>query len=267
MYARRYRRGFGRRKLGVAKKALWRKPTARAQRGQIYSLAKSVGKLKHKWTERTVTHSYRQTANISLLSTLFPGGAGYVGVKLTQPVDWKSIFAETNAQGETNKTLLSEIQLHLRFTITTAIAPTVYHCFVVSLRRAAGTLNISGLTNDVHFMTQPAGNPECCYSVILNPKLFRIHRQRKFTLAINSEGANQLANPTDGFPPCSWKDINWVLKPKCTLKSYQGEWSALQELDLPTTQRYYLLVFMSNSGTDAQNNCSMTNLIKCKNMY
>lgn len=266
MYVRRNHRGYGRRRAGIGKKALWRRPTARNQRSQIVGLSRQIGKLRHRWTERTVRHHYSRNANLTLEGAL-AGGTGYIGVKMVQPTDWTNIFATTNAEGETNKTYLEKMQIQLRFFINNQPAPVTYNVFLVSLHRAAGTLDLNALQNNEHYMTMPTGNPESMENVFLNPKVFKTHRKRKFTLAQNPESATQPAQPANGYPPCSWKELKWNIYPKMTLKCYNGDWKTLQELDLPPTQRYYLIVFMNNSFKDYFNMAALTTLYTCKNMY
>lgn len=261
------RRTVRRRRTGVAKKALWKKPTARNQRSQIYSNAKSIGRLYKRWSSMSVRHTYTEGDLINLYDT-DGSGVAYQVIKLTNPLTWKAIFATTNTQGETSKTLLTRIAMSMRFQVHSQPAPVVYNLFVVSLKRSAATLDIAQLQNGTHYETGSAATLQGNVNVFLSPKVFRIHKWRKFTLARNPESSSQPTPPGTGFPPCSWKDIKCTLYPKTTLKSYDGDWKTLEELDLPATQRKYVLIFYNNSyATGSFNTVTYNNIYNCTNMY
>lgn len=252
----------------MAKKALWRKPTARAQRGQIYSLAKSVGQLQNNWSKMSTKQTWTEYGQIAMYSA-DASGQGYQSIQLMNPTTWQAIFATTNVAGQSNKTLVNSLQLGLRFEVWGQPHPVVYHLFIVSLRRSAGTLNIAALQNGMHYETGPSTTAFGMHQVTLNPKVFHIHRRRAFTLAQNSESKDVPAENGNGYPPCSWKEIKYRLYPKCTLRNYNGNWKLLKELDLPTTQRYYALVFFNNSyaGSEYYNKVSYNNIWVTRNMF
>ena len=268
MYVRRGRRGGMRRRTGVAKKALWRRPTARNQRSQIYSLAKSVGRLRNNWTKMSTKQTWSEYGQVNLYAT-DASGQGYSSLMLMNPTTWGAIFANTNVAGDSNKTLVQSMTLGLRFNLYGQPAPVCYHLFIVSLRRSAGTLNINALVNGQHYETQPMTTAFGMQSVVLNPKVFHVHRRKTFTLAQNAQAKNQPQTAGQGFPPCSWKEVKYKLYPKLTIRNYNGDWKSLQELDLPTTQRYYLLCFFNNSfpGPEAYNHMSFSNIWVTRNMF
>ncbi len=258
-------RKFIRRRIGVAKQAMWKKPTARNQRKQIYSNAKSIGRLNARWAKMTVKHSYSEYGLVNLYSSDASGQA-YQFIPLMNPQTWTQIFAETNVP-VTNKTLVNSMTIMFRFNVATQPAPVVYHLFIVSCKRSAGTLDIDKLTNGDHYETTPATSAQGMQNVMLNPKCFKIHRHRKFTLSVNSAG-DQIAAKTDGFPPCSWKDIKYQLYPKMTLRNYDGDWKSMDELDLPPSQRYYALVFFNSSfAANYYNTVTYNNVWQTRNMY
>ena len=208
---------------------------------------------------------YRNFANVDLNSGSSTG-VGYSALDVLEPKAWSSIFGGTNAAGETTKTLLSELEINLRFTVGTQPAPVVIHCFLVTLKRAANVVSMGSLTNDVEYSTMPPGNPESHENVILNEKVFKIHRHRKFTLAQQPEGDSYVGNK-GGNPYCSWKDIKWKLYPKMMLKSVQGDWTTLSITDLPPSQRMYILCFFNNSYSAYHDGYAANFLYTCKNMY
>lgn len=271
-YVRRRRRGGTRRGAAAPKKVLWRRPTARAQKSQIYSLSKTVGRLQARWLKMGTKQTWTEYGQINLYSS-DPSGQGYQYLPLMNPPTWGQIFATTNVAGQSNKTLVDSITMGLRFAVYAQPAPVVYHVFIVSLKRTAGTMDIAALQNGAHFETAPKTTWHGMDNVVLNPKCFKIHRQRCFTLSTLAESKNIPTQAGQGYPPCSWKQIKWRLYPKATLRNYKGDWKVLEELDLPVTQRYYMLVFFDNSyptsgsGGEAYNRVAYSNQWVTKNMF
>lgn len=271
MYGRRRGRAFGRRRSGIAKRAVWRKPTATNQRRQIYGLAKSVGRLQSRWTAMSVKHMYSESAKLNLYSS-DASGQGYLAMPLTNCVSWDNVFnTSAGLYAPQFKTQWMKMQMAIRFQIKDQPAPVVYHMYVVSLKRAAGTLNINGLTLGDHYETAAVDpdspNPQLpMVNVMLNPKCFTIHKYRKFTLAAKPE-SDPTPQARNDFPPTSWKDVRCTLYPRKMIRSYDGQWDKLQSLDLPPTSRYYLLIFFNNSYASQYYNVAQVNVMhSVKNM-
>lgn len=256
-----YRR-FRRRGAGGARKGMVRvKKSVSASGSNIYKLTRQVNRLK-----RSVG-SAEKTLYYKTLST----GTVSTPVKIVNMCDYATMVTSGGLYGASAQDIASDKATHEAMTMDILVSlqnfsqfsqsewdSVNFTCFLVSLRDAIGskfnpTTGALTLTGGEDYATAGSVGGVDGGFVYLNPKIFKVHKSKRFTLSnIGVDPtATSLPNVVTGYNGQIAKQWQWRLYPKTKIVNSKGTWGQLASAVDPSKQ-YYVLIFNNNSAADLQ---------------
>lgn len=128
-----------------------------------------------------------------------------------------------------------------------------FTAFIVSLKDEIGPYFLPGSGG----LTLTAGitHETIKGMVLLNRKMFRIHKSKRFTLTNHN---TSLANPSAQTQFGTDRRWYWKINPNKVVSNPYGNWKALNSANDPS-KTYYFLLFTDNTSADAESPaCSIT---------
>lgn len=219
------------------------------------ALVKKVNKLARA-VKGSYTLQYLQNRGSSTMA------APYLGINLIQWPAFKQIYG-TGAPDwvDENSFVLKTMKVDLIMRIANELDNVDYSMFVVQLKGAANTVydkstGALSLTQDLHYARNDLGDSKEG-SVFLNPSMFKILLQRRFTIGNNGQAISSGAGLPNLFVN---KRVTKTFVINQTYTNPAGNVSALAASIHPSKQ-YYILFFNNNLSGDLQHNVVDYNII------
>jgi len=218
----------------------------------ITTIAKEVKKMKKdmKNTPEYLNFSQNFTnVNLNSTSPLEQGLSYFSGLT--------PIFGVSNDDLESNKIIHKSVGMDIRVTLENTInneEETIgFTAFVISLKDDIGPYFLPGTgaiqwTNNITHVVQNG-------MVLLNKKMFTIHKQKRFHLTNYGQNLNLAAAKSQYGTDRRWY---WKIPINKTISNPAGNWKALNSA-LDPSKTFYFVCFSDNSTLDAESPCcSMT---------
>lgn len=229
---------YRRKNRNLKKSIAWKKPTAKNQKNQLYSLAKQVSTLQkvQKTLREYGRYGIEESGNIATGAF----SSGVTTYNLTKPDLWSNIFdnpADLNAKF---KCKILSYKIDNFFSSGTHTKPIDYTYFVVSLKSNTANSVLYDTNNNLANVVDGRHFSKVGGLIMLNRKYFNIHKVRKFTLTATeyTDAASGGSNPQTTFKRFSMK----VKLPRM-LTGDQYSWKGLTENDIKPASRLYILCF------------------------
>lgn len=236
-----FKRRFGR-KRGGGRAAV--KRIAKGKVTKIQALAKAVKKLQQKdkanaqylnFTQQVLEQSVSAPAHIVNLSD-YSGMVSTFGTSANDNVDNRII----------HKSVGMDIRVSLENTVNNEESTTGFTCYLVSLKDECGNV-YNNLTGGLT-LTLGATHEIIQGMVLLNKKIFNIHKTKRFTLTNYNQALISPAGQSQFGTDRRWY---WRLPINKTITNPRGDWKQLG-CALDPSKQYYMMVFNDNSTADLE---------------
>ncbi len=262
----------------------WKKPTAMNQKKQIYTLQKQVNALRRKTASAfQYTKFDMAVATTDLLPPITRSAStddAFNVFPLMKPNIWTEIFSTNETVVQQKECLVTNVRIEAYFTpknSTTALTQKWVNVWLVSLHKEAAahilhdtnnlvtTENNDGLnaTNQGEYYYTRNSNAPFSSMPLLNPKVFKIHQHRRFTIAniIQEEAQGGVAE--EDVPVVDYNlvtkriQMNQRLGTKLATQTGTAgsaeNWKELDEEDTEQTDRLYLITHIGGYAEDTDN--------------
>lgn len=226
----------GRRVPGVKK-------IAKGKTTQIQTLAKAVKTLQRKSRVEAQYFNYAQNIdNVNITSAITQNLSYYSG--------WTRIFGTTSNDDAANRIMHKSCGMDIRVSLENSVnneeETTNFTCFLVSMKDEIGGYFLPGsggltLAEGVTHSTQKG-------MVLLNKKMFNIHKYKRFTLTNYGTALTAPAAQSQYGTDRRWY---WRLPINKMITNPNGDWKIMNSAQDPS-KTYFLIVFSDNSTLDAE---------------
>lgn len=244
-----------RRRASTITKARYQAPTARNQKKQILSNAFAIRML-NRLRPPTIYCDWQFQG--TEFATVDPAGDFTITkglVPLTDFGSWNPVMRIDDNVQDSSTTMITRIMINMRYTLQSA-SYSFMSIFVVTLRKDSANLvpTAAALIPRIHYIENTLDG-----NVRLNPAVFKVHFARYVTLTCNNllSAPFNAASPTRlaGNPYSTWKKGQITLKMRAKIRNPVGEkWTGLTPVDLPRSQRFYMLTFQTSQGNTTETN-------------
>lgn len=229
------------------------KRLARGKKNAITTLASAVRRLQRANRAQAEYLNYSQNFSNSSIA----GGVAPLSQNLTYYQGFTPIFGTSSDDATDNKIMHKSVGLDCRVTLENSInneEETIgFTSFLVSLKDEIGPYFLPGTgaiqwTNDITHSYQGG-------MVLLNKKMFNIHKVKRFHLSNYGTALTAPAAQTQYGTDRRWY---WKLPINKLVSNPAGNWKAMSSGNDPS-KTYYFLVFSDNSTVDLESpSCSLT---------
>jgi len=244
----------------VAKRRVYRKRKGMGARPSVAKLARVVKGLVRK---EKVADEYINLGQFNSYDSMV---SPYSIVNLCNYTGMAGIFGTASDDRTDNKivhqSMGMDIRVSLENTVNNEENTVNFTAFLVSLRDQASAVftpsnGALSLTADVHYYSTSG-------CALLNKKIFKIHKFKRFTLSNYGTALTASAAQTQYGTDIRWY---WKHSPRTTIVNPAGGWSSLGSA-LDPSKQYYLIVFNDNTAVDGESPTITTNVVhtlkKCK---
>jgi len=218
---------------------------AKGRTTKVQALAKAVSNIQRSMRAKAEYLNFTQTGNDSIVGDL-------TYIRLSDFQNWSVCFGSTANDSEQNKMIHKSFGMDLRVTLENSINneenTTGFTVMLVSLKDEIGS-NFDPNTSDLNSLNQPNHYIIREGMVLVNKKVFNIHKQKRFTLSNYGTALTTSAAQTQYGTDCRWY---WKLSPNKVVTNPYGDWKSLRSAGDPS-KTYYLLIFSDNSSADLEN--------------
>lgn len=215
---------------------------AKGKTSQVEALAKAVKKLQIKDKVEAEYLNYTQQAVET--SLVYPVGT----VNLSDFSGMLSTFGTSANDNEQNKIVHKSVGMDIRVSLENTVnneeSTTGFTAFLVSLKDECGNV-YNNLTGGLT-LTLGATHEIVQGMVLLNKKIFSIHKQKRFTLTNYNQALISPAAQSQYGTDFRWY---WKLPINKTIINPRGDWKQLG-CALDPSKQYYLMIFNDNSTAD-----------------
>lgn len=221
----------------------------------VVALSKAVSKIKRKLAQ-TYETMFLQNRGI-----VFPV-QDYTSINVMNYNNCRSIFGTSgNDYAVCNKWRHKSTKMDFLITLGDETTNIDYSFFLVSIKDSASasydkSTGAIVLTEGLHYAVNENVTPDNPGQTFINPKVFNIHKMKRFTIGNNNEpvGTSTATGPT------SLKRFGWKLKIDKIISNPIGNVSALNVSQDPSSQ-YYVLLFNNNVAADSEENNVQFNMV------
>lgn len=247
------------------------RPTARNQKKQIVSLAKTVARNSKYLRQQRVYTDYQwgQPTARGIQGAL--NDQLWYGWGLTNVSQWQPCLRQDTNTAQSSRTYALRMQLNMRVNLGDVTQLCYMNIFIVSLRSDATdaltlTDNVGGmnqLITDIDFIQNDTNEGA---NLRLNSGKFKVHACKYITLVPNTAQAPVPANASAGNPYSTWRKWQWNIPLKFSIRMPANRpWGNVLFEDMPHYEKLYLLAYSSQFPADTQPNLFGDALITCIN--
>lgn len=275
-----YKKRNYRKKGSKTKSIAWKKPTAKNQKNQIYSLQKQVNRLKSKTKAMTQYTKFDMvipvTDLIAPVTRSQEDEDAFNVFHLTKPNEWTEIFSSGESSTLSKRCYVINCHIEGYFTpknSTTPLTQKFVNVWLVSLKKEAAaqvlentndlttTENNNGLnsTKQGEFYYTRNSNGPYSSMPMLNPKCFKIHAHRNFILGnIMQEEAGDDDVAVVDYNLVTQRVVisakfNTKLETQTGIHGTAESWKGLTEENTEQTDRLYLITHCGGYSSDTDN--------------
>ncbi len=272
---------------GKVRAIAWKKPTAMNQKKQIYTLQKQVNTLKKKTSSAFQYTKFNYT--ISTIDLLPPitraeeDNDAFNVFNLMQPNSWEEIFSTNETVVQQKQCYVTNVRIEAYFTpknSVTALTQKWVNVWLVSLHKEAAsqclnqTNNLITTQNNNGLNAQKQGefyytrNSNGPYSSmpLLNPKVFKIHQHRRFSIGNIMQEEAQLVMDDD-IPVHNYhlatkrmlmnQRLNTKIATQTGIHGTAETWKDLNQFQIEQTDRLFLITHIGGYAEDTDNGVNL----------
>lgn len=243
----------------LVKKVAKAKPTAENQKTQILSLAKKVSTLNKSMRAKRIYSQYSMHWKSNVIA------AHYVVQPLIRPQIWDDVFNKPAIFENKNTAWIKSIGIDNYVSIYTEDDSRIdFTYFLVSVKAGQGMKlfndagdDLTSLTDGVHYKRNTSDTLGYSGQVFMNKSIFNIHYIKRFSLtnrpspSVPASEMGKSTNLASTFKRFYHKKTR-INKPLTSKDGVAGWRVNLDEGDVPTNARFYLLLFNNNSAADVE---------------
>lgn len=170
------------------------------------------------------------------------------------------IFGTSSGDRFDNKIIHQSMGMDLRVTLENGIlseeSTIQFTAFLVSLRDNIGSV-FNPATGTLTFTNTRTHYQQTGGLCLLNKKMFKIHKMKRFVLTNYDAQLGQSAAQSQYGTDCRWY---WKVAPRSVIQAPSDSWTDLQSAQDPSKQ-YYLLIFHDNSVADLESPTFSANIV------
>ena len=219
--------------MRVARRAMYQRPTGRAQRSQIVSLSRQVALNTSAIQEAREWGQYYKilSGNVSTPFQVF---------LLSDPENWTRCFQDASDIREASKFFLTTMNIDLKISPTTENDPIDMTCYFFQARPEVAT-KVMRETNN---MTSLGVNDYITNTglAMMNPGRYKVLKAIRLTTQATNSGQVQRD---------SAMHREYIkFKPGSVLQNAAGNWTDITKDDYPEAERIFFICFNNNSTVD-----------------
>lgn len=250
VFRRRYGRRVGARRVGAVRKM------AKGKTSRMQALAKAVRSLQRKAKSEAEYLNYSQNIDNNNLGTVNVWNLSYYS-------SWARVFNTSTNDDTPNKMIHKsfgmDVRVSLENTVNNEEETVNFTAYLVSLRDdiggyfAPGTGSLTMVDGQTHSTLRGM--------VLLNKRLFNIHKMKRFTLTNYGTALTAPAAQSQYGTDRRWY---WRMPVNKMVTNPTGDWKVLNSAQDPS-KTYFLIVFSDNSTADLESpalNASIVHTIK-----
>jgi len=232
----------------MPRKTTVKKPRKQYKAKSYTTLTKRLKKVEAKQKQDTQYLCYGNVSNANL--------SGPVEVNhLTNSNSWNVIFGTDAQDADCNKVIYKGFGMDVYIQSSNEPANITFTCFLVSLTDLIGSnfnVNTGALTlvNNFHYTVQGS-------QVLLNKKVFKIHKVKRFTLGNNNQA---LSTSTAQRQYGTDMRFYWKLKRNQVFQNPYGDWKTVNA-QLDPNKNIYMLIFNDNVAADLESPTCQYNIV------
>jgi len=225
---------------------------AKGKTTSVQALAKAVSSIQRSMRTKCEYLNYTQSGDVGVSGDL-------TSVSLSDYANWVGCFGSGANDAEQNKIVHQSFGMDLRVTLENSINneenTTGFTCMLVSLKDDVGadfnpSTSALSLSSPNHYVIREG-------MVLVNKKVFTIHKQKRFTLSNYGTALTASAAQTQYGTDMRWY---WKLSPRKMIQNPYGDWKSLRSGGDPS-KTYYLFIFNDNSSLDGENPALKYNIV------
>lgn len=242
--------------MPYGRKVYRRKRMYRKRKGGKPSLAKLASAVKSLQRRNRRDDEYIQLGQFNSNDSMT---GSPVVVNLCNYTGMAGIFGTSSGDRFDNKIIHQSFGMDLRVSLENTInneeSTINFTAFLVSLRDDCGgvfspsTGTLTFTANQTHYVTNGLA--------LLNKKIFKIHKQKRFTLTNYDTALSTSAAQSQYGTDCRWY---WKWSPRAVIQAATQSWTDLASAQDPSKQ-YYLLIFNDNSTVDGESPSFTSNIV------
>lgn len=234
-YKSKYKRKYAR-KGRVAK-------IAKGKVTSVQALAKAVKSIQRSLRTKVEYLNYTQSDVVSITNPAQQ-------ISLSQYAGWNDTFGTSSNDDTPNRVIHKSFGMDVYISLENTVNEpdtTQFTCMLISLKDDIGQY----YSPSSGYVTWTTGATHVVRGglVLLNKKMFKIHKTKRFVL---SNHGSSLANPSAQTQSGTDKRFYMKFSPNCMVTNSAGDWKSLQGNPDPSKQ-YFFVVFNDNSNLDLQN--------------
>ncbi len=244
------KRAYGPRRYGRKKyrKAMFKRPSTRINRNNVYSLSKRVSSIARQVRSRAIIARFNYAQNVTLSGV-------YTAVTLSDPTAYEKVFGTTEAF-ETRKRFDSiKFNMDMVFECGSEPAQVDYTVFILSLKNSTANTVISecgedlntgtGLVTGKHYETLDG-------HAFVNPNMFQIHYVRRFSTVMSATVAGQtlLVKNLGDTHKRFYKKISWPRRISTGVQP--SSFNSIPKSAIPDMGKLWIVAFNNNLNVDGE---------------
>lgn len=254
-----------RKRVSNLTKIKYQKPSAKLQRRQILSNARTLARHSRLLAQHKIYTDYQVD------DAIMPAASGQWAVaRLTDFANWTPVLRQSDVVTEKAHTFVIRMSINFRVLLNAADF-LGFNCFVVTKRKNAAQYD--------PYTTPPTINTDYIessqaqgFNLRLNPSLYKVHFSKYFSLTHNALLEPTVATTTSGNPNTTWRkfQVNLPCRMNVTnpaiVAAGSTSWLHLNFENLPPYHQYFIMVYAVWGGTGTPiPSCSFDCLATCIN--
>lgn len=249
---KRFEKSRKRRRTRLSTRIRFKRPTAKNQKRQLYSLSKRVARNTRYIRNQRVYTDYQWGDDVSRGIAMDCKNAKWYGWPLTDYTHWIPVLRRDANVAEAQRTFALRMQLNCRVSTGTVTKGAFLNIFLVSPRAnqveplsltppPAGT--IGQLSQDEDYIKNGFQGTQ----VRLNPSKYHVHACKYITLCSNTLDAALPATDPAGDPYSTWRKWSWTVPLKFSVRSTDSDpWHKVPFHQQYYNRKYFLLIYSTN---------------------